>query len=68
MLLHIIQSDNSCCWCNGKRLHRWLHVSKTVCVNVIILHANNTVPGGDHIGVMRDGDDGEDGDGVMMPI
>jgi hypothetical protein len=44
-----------------------VHVTKTVCADVIILPANSTVPGGDHIGVMRDGD-GEDWDGVMMLI
>jgi hypothetical protein len=44
-----------------------VHVTKTVCANVIILPVNSTVPGGDHIEVMRDGD-GEDGDGVMMLI
>ncbi len=41
-----------------------VHVTKTVCVNIIILPANSTVPGGDHIGVMRDGvlDSGKCGD------
>ncbi len=27
-----------------------VHVTKTVCADVIILPANSTVPGGDHIG------------------
>jgi hypothetical protein len=44
-----------------------VHVTKTVCADIIILPANSTVPGGYHIGVRRDGD-GEDGDGVMMLI
>ncbi len=44
-----------------------VHVTETVCADVIILPENSTVPGGDHIGVMRDGD-GEDGDEVMMLI